>query len=307
MKYNYDVADFKVYLFNKNPRYRVDGLTFWQNRIPLPIDLFNRIFDDGDEIFAEYIRQLTAAIIVLSEQKSFEQLFTIKATQLPNKDLLKQKAELIKWLDSILEQNKSYQYFMLNIAETFNFQGLTVDAEKIATSLCHQGKKYARLAFPEAIRQFIAEFPLTEQLGADNTDMFGNIIADRYDIYRSGFSDALAIIFNALIEFRLLCSGHKSNIHRINLSVEKSEEITVVTERTIDGSLWEPGYTDDHLVKINPEHPFIKTLESHNSKHLTEFLYYLSEFENNQFSDTQRKIIENMRQEVSRTLWIKHD
>ena len=47
MDYQFDVSDFKAYLKDKNPAYRVEGLTFWQKRIPLPIDLFNRIFDDS--------------------------------------------------------------------------------------------------------------------------------------------------------------------------------------------------------------------------------------------------------------------
>ena len=50
MSYQYDLADFKRYLHDKNRYYRVDGLIFWQNRIPMPIDQFNRYFDKSGKI-----------------------------------------------------------------------------------------------------------------------------------------------------------------------------------------------------------------------------------------------------------------
>ncbi|WP_210437722.1 hypothetical protein, partial [Vibrio crassostreae] len=73
-----------------------------------------------------------------------------------------------------------------------------------------------------------------------NTDMFGNIIADRYNIYRSGFSDALAIIFNALLEFRILCSGRGEHLQKIRVMAPLIEDIDVRVGKTSDGSLWEP-------------------------------------------------------------------
>jgi hypothetical protein len=146
------------------------------------------------------------------------------------------------------------------------------------------------------------------QIGCDNTDMFGNIVADRYNIYRSGFSDALAIIFNLLLDFRIVCTNHRSSIQRISISVEQSDNFNIELKRTKDGSLWEPDYTDDHVLRINPEHPFFKAATDGGSTlMLNELLYSLSKFENSQFSDTQRKLLENMRQEISRELWIKHD
>lgn len=79
-------------------------------------------------------------------------------------------------------------------------------------------------------------------IGQDNTDMFGNIIADRYNIYRSGFSDALAIIFNALLEFRLLFSGKSGNLPRFRVIMTAPDDVDIRFGKTADGSLWEPGY-----------------------------------------------------------------
>lgn len=306
MAYIYDASDFKKFLYDKNPKYRVDGLTFWQNRIPIPIDLFNRIFDESDIIIAEYVQQLTASAIVFSQSASFEQEFGITVDKLPCSELKNHRIKLIKWLDDVFEKTNIYRNFHANINDNLGIKNSTFGSLELANSLTHQGKKYARLWVPDVINEELRKFPKSYYIGKDNTDMFGNIIADRYNIYRSGFSDALSIIFNCLIEFRLKFSDYQSSFQRINLTIEESDEIKVVSERTQDGSLWEPGYDDDHLVKINPEHPFIRSISSNNT-HLSELLYYLSEFESRQFSDSQRKIIENMRQEVSRNLWIKYD
>lgn len=307
MDYQFDVSDFKSYLKNKNPKYRVEGLTFWKTTIPIPIDLFNKIFDDSGIILSEYINQLTAAIIVFTEREGFEERFLISVDQLPTKALIKQKKMVIKWLEDVFEKNKSYQYFMLNVAEALSLDNITIDPEGITKALCHEGKKYCRLAYPKALKAYVSAYPLADAICTDNTDMFGNIVADRFGIYRSGFSDALATIFNALIDFKLICNSHETTVQRINLSIDNSGNNEYKLEKTQDGSLWEPNYTENHLVKINVEHPFIKTLPPQSTKHITDILYFLSEFEDSQFSDSQRKVLENMRQEVSKSLWIQYD
>jgi hypothetical protein len=307
MEYQYDLQDFKLFLFKSSAKNRVDGLTVWIGKIPLPIDLFNRIFNDADILFIEYARQLTVATIVFSEHDSFKKSFGISANDLPSKKLINRKQLLVTWLSDHIKSNKSYHNLFLNIVDTLGLNGFKLDERELANSLCHQGRKYSRLAYPSIIKPFIEPFHNSSHLGSDKTDMFGNIIADIYNIYRSGFSDALAIVFNALLDFRLICFECGSSMQRIILTVEKSQDLRVSLNRTKDGSLWQPGYEDDHIVNINPEHPFFKTLNSNDVKHITDLLYFLSEFENNQFGDAPRKIIENMRQEVSRSLWIKHD
>jgi len=307
MDYQFDVSDFKAYLKDKNPKYRVEGLTFWKTTIPLPIDLFNKIFDDSGIILSEYINHLTAAIIVFTEREVFEELFLISVDQLPSKDLINKKSLVIKWLEDLFENNKSYQHFMLNVSEALSLESISIDPEGITKALCHEGRKYSRLAYPKPLKVYVAEFPLAVSICTKNTDMFGNIIADRYSIYRSGFSDALAIIFNALIDFKLICNNHETIVQRINLNIDNPGNNEYKLEKTQDGSLWEPNYTKNHLVKINVEHPFIKTLPPQDTKHITDILYFLSEFEDSQFSDSQRKVLENMRQEVSKSLWIEYD
>jgi len=307
MKYVFDLPDFKIFLHEKNPKYRVDGLIFWQNRIPIPIDLFNRIFEDSSILLSEYIRQLTCAVIVFGEQESFEENFNFPVKELPSSKLKKSLLEIEEWFEVQISDKSKYKNLPVLISEILQVEVLTFDSSSMSKSLCHQGKKYCRLSFPKELYKLTEGFPSLNKVGTDNTDMIGNIIADRYDIYRSGFSDALAIIFNSLLEFRIFCSGTSENLGRIKLEVERNSNSNIKIQRTKDGSLWDASYEDDHCLILNNEHPFFKKLNQNNLQKVSEILYLLAEFENNQFSDSQRKLIEHMRQEVSRTLWIEND
>ena len=96
MSYQYDLADFKRYLHDRNRAYRVDGLIFWQNRIPLPIDLFNRIFDESDQIVTDYIYQLAASTLVFNKAGAFEKKLGHPVSDLPTDKLEQHYAVL--WL-----------------------------------------------------------------------------------------------------------------------------------------------------------------------------------------------------------------
>ncbi|WP_108320988.1 hypothetical protein [Vibrio cholerae] len=96
MNYQYDLADFKRYLNDKNSKYRVDGLIFWQNRIPLPIDLFNRIFNESSQIVSDYVYQVVASSVTFSNRESFEKALSVEVSDLPTDDLKKQASELKK-------------------------------------------------------------------------------------------------------------------------------------------------------------------------------------------------------------------
>lgn len=307
MSYQYDLSDFKRYLNKKNAKCRVDGLIFWQNRIPLPIDLFNRIFNESDHIVVDYVYQLAACATVFSERLSFEDTFSVDVSDLPKGDLKKQILVLEDWLQERLPKNSSITRMAYEIADVLGLDDFEFSNSKVAEALQHQGKKYARIFMPREVKEAFDTILECDEVGRDNTDMFGNIIADRYNIYRSGFSDALAYIFNALLEFRILCSGRGEHLQKIRIIAPLIDDIDVRMGKTSDGSLWEPGYEDDHYITLNNEHPLVRHLTEGESKPLAEFLFFLGEFENGQFSETNKKLIENLRQTVSRSLWIKHD
>ena len=307
MNYQYDIADFKRYLNDKNPKYRVDGLIFWQNRIPIPIDLFNRIFEDADEIVLDYVYQVVAGVLVFTQRGSFKAAFGVDATDLPNSGL-KEKSTLLKvWLHDQTSEKSNAVNLAYEIADIFGLDEFCFSSEQVSTALQHQGKKYSRIFLPTEIRDKIQKFAGCEAIGRDNTDMFGNIIADRYNIYRSGFSDALAIIFNALLDFRILCSLQGDQLTKLRIVHPVAANVDARLGKTSDGSLWEPGYENEHFVTLNIEHPMIRKLSKDQSSSLAELLFFMSEFESSQFSDVSKKLIENLRQSVSRSLWIKCD
>ena len=286
-------------------------MIFWQNRIPLPMDLFNRMFEDGGYFFSLYTDHLVAALIALEYGTEVCEKFGISFEDLPSKNLLAARITLEEVLRQIIDCEQRIQATAAAVADLLQLENYQLNAASLVSALCHQGKKYLRLNCPTAIRNILeARFPQASlPIGCSNTDMFGNVIADRYNIYRSGFSDALAIIFNKHLDFRLICHGHGSGLQRVSLTVENGDvNVNLVEERTRDGSLWEPDYQDDHVLRMNPEHPFYKRMAGAvNSAVVTELLYEICIFENSQFSDSQRKLLENMRQEISRELWIKFD
>lgn len=307
MSYQYDLSDFKRYLNDKNPRCRVDGLIFWQNRIPLPIDLFNQIFNESDQIVLDYVYHVIANAVTLSNRESFESVMSIKVTDLPKSDLKKQNMCLKDWLSNNLPENSPIVRLAYEISDIVGLDDFSMSIDKVRDALQHQGKKYSRLFFPTEVKAHVSLISGCDNIGADNTDMFGNVIADRYNIYRSGFSDALASIFNALLEFRILCLNRNDHFQRITVLDPLVEDADIRLGKTQDGSLWEPGYEDDHYIILNSEHPLLRNLSENQSKPIAELLYYMGKFEYTQFSDENQKLVENLRQSVSRSLWIKHD
>ncbi|MGG6134527.1 hypothetical protein ACQV2E_01450 [Pantoea allii] len=307
MTYHYELADFKRYLHEKNPNYRVDGLIFWQNRIPLPIDLFNKIFDESDLIVKDYIYQIVASLLIHIEKVSFENTFIFKVDNLPNEKLKQHEEKLFEWVNEHFQPTSNISMLGYEFAEILGLCEFVFLPEKVSAALTHQGKKYTRLYMPTQIRDKVINISQCETIGQDNTDMFGNIIADRYNIYRSGFSDALAIIFNALLEFRILCTAKGDKLPTFRVITPAITDVDVRFGKTLDGSLWEPGYDEDHFIVINSEHPVMRHLLQDESKNLAEFLFFMGQYENSQFSDQNKKFIENMRQSISRSLWIKHD
>ena len=307
MSYQYDLADFKRYLNEKNDKYRVDGLIFWKTTIPLPIDLFNRIFNESDQIVTDYVYQVVASAVAFSNLDSFESALGVAVTDLPKGDLKKKTLLLQEWLTEHLPNNSAVTLMAYEIADILGLDGFILSIDKVAASLQHQGKKYARIFMPTEVRNLFNKISGIDSVGQDNTDMFGNIIADRYKIYRSGFSDALVAIFNGLLDFRILCSGRGVHLNNFRVITPLVENIDVRLGKTTDGSLWEPGYEDDHYITLNSEHPLVRCMSEDESKPLAELLFFLGEFESRQFSETNKKLIENLRQSVSRSLWIKHD
>ena len=313
MSYRYDLPDFKRYLNDLSKRNRIDGLIFWQNRIPLPIDLFNRFFNESDYFVGLYVDHLSVAVTILASNSSVLETTGLDFKHFPTNEVNKNREIFSSLVHESLQHSKEVQNTSDEVAESLGLEDYELSVDKLFSALTHKGKKYTRLYCPEPIKKIVVHsFPNAFlDIGFDNTDMFGNVIADHYDMYRAGFGDALSYLFNKLLDYRLLCEGAVVGLKTVpaRLDISKTEQ-NILEQRTSDGSLWEPYMLDQHTLRLNPEHPFFVKLngsDSSSQKAAVEILYSLSEFESQQFSDSQKKLIENMRQEVSRELWIKYE
>ena len=64
MNYVFDSTDFKSYLLANSAKFRVDGLSIWFNSIPLPVDLFDQLFNDSSDYFKLYLDHIVAAVVL---------------------------------------------------------------------------------------------------------------------------------------------------------------------------------------------------------------------------------------------------
>ncbi len=143
--------------------------------------------------------------------------------------------------------------------------------------------------------------------------MFGNVVADSLGVYRSGFSDAFAAIFNKLLDFILEKSGGKqinySTASKIKISHANEPEpetgyANYKTGKIGDGSLWEPKYIEaNSSFVLNNKHPYFEFI---NNKSGLEVLIDITSqsalIENETLKDSTSKILENFRQDLSRRL-----
>jgi len=316
MSFVYDCTDFKRYLFENNNKIRVEGLSVWINTIPIPVDIFNQLFDLSEDFFELYLDHLLAVILVANAIEN-GQLKGVSLDDLPDSKLVQSNLELIE--SAILSELNScrfeYSRFVDEMCKVLGLDSYSIQVDKLIKALSHKGKKYKRIYCPNYIKKRVKEcYPnVLNSFSISNWDMFGNVIADSMGIYRIGFSDALAIIFSRLLDFKINeCSGFVSKQSKITLealSVAKEQGSRVVIERTTDGALWEPLYDGEHKVRVNSSHPYFKTLmkEGADQSGFFDLVLKLAEYEDQAVNDNLLKNIEGMRSAISRVLWLETD
>ena len=174
------------------------------------------------------------------------------------------------------------------------------------------GKKYKRLYVPNGLKAAIKESILgsVEEFAVSNGDMIGNIIADKLKLYRSGFGDALAGLFNKLLDYKVdKCSGFIGKRCQTVLNVSGSKEhgfiVPVIIERTADSALWEPIFDGEIKMRINPKHPFYKLIaKNSNNSDVMKLLSVITVLEANCPNDNELKALETIRSSISRALWL---
>lgn len=306
MKNDITKYDFKNFLLKKESSgYTQDDLIFWKNRIPLPLDLVYRLYDERNSLIQLYLDHLTA-IKIYAEFAS--------KTDLPAVDRLPDK-KLISPIENVILNDIEYSIFeevitalagKLGIGATYEFK-----KESILDALKHNGKKYSRIYIHDDLKEilFSNSMELRSKVGVSNHDMFGNIVCDYFNVYRSGFSDALASIFSDLVDYVIQTKDINNSRPNFNISIDSSSnsrDANILLTEGLAGNIYEPLHHDGVVgMRINSKHAFIESLNSDELNKLTPFLLSLSEIELNCFSDSKAKILEENRQEVSRATRIR--
>ncbi|MCG9659447.1 hypothetical protein [Vibrio mediterranei] len=312
MQYSFDCSDFKKYLF-RNKKFRVEGLSIWVNSIPIPIDIFNDLFDRSHELFSLYLDHIIGALIINS---SVTEDNPIQLKLLPDKKLVEEHNLVVgELIEKELSINSfKYRSFADKASDYLGIDNYSMNPESIMKALAHKGKKYSRIYCPQDLKNLIKSHDVTllENFASGNFDMFGNVIADEMGIYRIGFSDALAQIFSRLLDFKINeCASFSLSNYELREKVDEAPYESylgekIIISKTVDGTLWEPLFDGEVKVKINPKHPYFANIPKldDKTKCYYELLLNLASYEANLFSKSHLKQMENLRTDISRTLWL---
>ncbi len=303
-KYSY--PDFIEYCTKNNNSFRSENEIFWSNRIPVPSILVKRVFFSSDTYLKEYVHHLLAGTILAlndlshSEEKVFQSLPDPEVTHIKN-DFLKEIWNDAQGIDKFKE-------FERVVSSMCGLGAFELNVDDYLGCLSHKGKKYDRLYYPEVVKQLIEEaFPkVFNLLKRSNGDMFGNVVVERLNIYRSGFSDAFTAIFNRFLDFKF------ELFPNVNPLVVNQGQTEIVTVRNIGfiepveyagGNWWNPVMQQGGAigVEIDLNHP-INTLPPEEQLHL--LLLALAKEEMFIFNDEQKMAVENYRFRVSQELRI---
>lgn len=304
--------DFKKYLLEKLPDSRQEELIFWKNEIPLPIDLIYKIFDQRGELLKSYVDHISSIYLYSYILKQENSDGVSEIHNLPRAEKKNSESELAILFDKHI--NKSNVVGLAReLADKLFVVEYVFPFDNFIFSLCHNGRKYKRLYLPLKIKETIKKYDseLLKCIGVSNGDMFGNVVADTLHVYRSGFSDAFAAIFNKLLDFILERSEGKqisnSTASKIKISQVSAPVISYSNKNTgiiSDGSLWEPKYLDANSSFIfNNKHPYFEFINKKSGiEVLVDMVSQSALIENETLKDSTRKLLENFRQDLSRRL-----
>lgn len=308
----FDISGFKKYLFLEPHRFRMDGLSIWYNSIPLPIDLFDLFFESWRDYFQLYLDHLMAGLLIEHICNSGNaDAFT--ASSFPDAELVKaHRTVLHKNLEVALQTTPELSSVAKKIATILGIDSYEISLQNILDAASVDGKKYQRLYIPKALREVIKSEVAgsLQSFATSNGDMIGNIIADQLKLYRSGFGDALAGLFNKLIDYKVdKCSGfikqQSLTVLNVQDNVELGMVVPVVVQRTTDSALWEPAFDGEVKMRLNPKHPFYKFIaKDKGNAEVIKFLSVMTLLEANCPNDKDLKIWEAIRTSISRSLWI---
>lgn len=306
--------DFKKYLLENLPDSRQEELIFWKKGIPLPIDLVYRIFDQRGELLKLYLDHLSAVSLYVYSAKIESYSYEFEINNIPTSANKIREKILLEQFNKYYLKSKISDMINL-LAESLYLVEYKFTEQSYKSAICHEGRKYKRLYLPTKIRENIKKFDpdLLKIIGLSNGDMFGNIVADELGVYRSGFSDAFAAIFNKLLDFifdksygKIVGNSSASNIRISKLNEPEIPYLKFKSGKIEDGSLWEPRYTDaESTFVLNNKHPYYELINNKSGiEVLIDIVSQSAVIENETIRDSTSKILETFRQDMSRRLRI---
>jgi hypothetical protein len=315
--YTLNKYDFKNYLLKELPDTKQVDLIFWKKTIPMPVDLIYGIFDKSGELLKKYIDHIGAAFLYSYIHRTLGKNWTKAIEEQPTKANKTTKDDLYDLIDNYINQS-GIKGMTKEMADLLLLNNYEISSIRIFDALCHEGRKYKRIYIPVALRSIINKYDnqLLNHIALSNWDMFSNVVADELKVYRMGFADAFSGIFNKLLDFILMFSalGRKGAINASDYRIVRVQDRTdrdlrAVYGPILDGCVWEPRYVNGQCSFIlSDSHPYCDYIRQQGTiaeKFLIEFAFYLSEIENETIRDSDKKVIEILRQELSRKLRVK--
>lgn len=311
-----DRYEFKKYLLKELPDSRQDELIFWKKKIPMPVDMVYRMYDERAVLFSQYTDHLLSSYIFARNAQDNLQNWRDQFELQPTSKNLEHESDLRSIYRAYISDTSLHE-IAKKITDLLMIPEHDFTEDKFINAISHEGRKYKRLYLHNEFRKlFRKSFPeLLELIATSNGDMYSNIVADILQVYRMGFADAFSVMFNKLIDYTVEKSlaGTKdySRVSRIKIIADPPSSYNSVTKygRVRDGSLWEPVYENSRTsVMINELHPFsvkVKELGTDAQLVLNELSLVLASIENESARDSERKVLEIFRQEVSRRLRIR--
>ncbi len=304
--------DFKKYLLEKLPDSKQEELIFWKKGIPLPIDLVYKLFEQRGELLKIYLDHISAVLLYSYSSKIDSSNQELEINSLPSSYNKNHKQKLEDHYHSYYLKSKISNITNV-LADRLFVVEYNFSCDNYFKAICHDGRKYKRLYLPLIIKERIKAYDseLLKIVGVSNSDMFGNIVADELGVYRSGFSDAFAAIFNKLLDFILERTSEKqistSTASKIRISQVNETEVPflkIATGKIDDGSLWEPKYIDAKSSFIlNSRHPYYELINNKTGiEVLVDIVSQSASIESETIRDTTNKILETYRQDLSRRL-----
>ena len=309
--YKFEKYEFKKFLLDSDvTRFRSEKFIFWVGKIPLPDDLIFRLFEDRGYTLSFYVDHLiTLLTLILHPDNKGGGIAALSDYPNPSNPHNIDFEELELTYSKHIKILKGIEQ---GLSSLLLLDGYQSDFGKITQCLNHAGKKYNRLYLPSELRDVVSLYIPTFDYSSfrAQSDMFGNVVADYLDIYRSGFSDAMSGLFNKLVEFLIAGSQHNKGGYseapgKLSLKVLGEDSTVPLVNRELkiiaDGSLWEPALIGKEIGYYFDSEG-IPALSEDKLSLDGLVLQVLSELELNAFNDKERKKLEYLRKDISRMI-----